>query len=132
MALIEIGCDPEDVTPPSPDPKPAKPPKFDDAADGANAVCTTWNVQSQSKSGETGIDGLPGVNGDPGNNGTDIGPLGKNNKETVLIGLMPDSQRYFEVHHAASDTFDKINQRELALGAGSMAALVYLLSEYGL
>lgn len=68
----------------------------------------------------------------PGYGGVDIGPLRKNSSETALIGLEPDSQRYFEVHHAASDTFDKINQRELALGAGSMAALVYLLSEYGL
>ena len=66
----------------------------------------------------------------PGHGGTDIEPLA--NEGTALIGLMPDSQRYFEVHHAATDTFDKINQRELALGAGSMAALVYLLSEYGL
>ncbi|MBK0402284.1 M20/M25/M40 family metallo-hydrolase [Adhaeribacter sp. BT258] len=68
----------------------------------------------------------------PGYGGVDINPLGKNSKETALIGLEPDSQRYFEVHHAASDTFDKINQRELALGAASMAALTYLLSEYGL
>lgn len=68
----------------------------------------------------------------PGYGGVDINPLRKNNAQTALIGLEPDSQRYFEVHHAASDTFDKINQRELALGAGSMAALAYLLSEYGL
>ncbi|KAA9325997.1 M20/M25/M40 family metallo-hydrolase [Adhaeribacter soli] len=68
----------------------------------------------------------------PGYGGVDIGPLRKNSPETALIGLEPDSQRYFEIHHAASDTFDKINQRELALGAGAMAALVYLLSEYGL
>ncbi|MFC5269676.1 M20/M25/M40 family metallo-hydrolase [Adhaeribacter terreus] len=67
-----------------------------------------------------------------GYGGVDIGPLAKNSNETALIGLEPDSQRYFEIHHAASDTFDKINQRELALGAASMAALTYLLSEYGL
>jgi hypothetical protein len=65
-----------------------------------------------------------------GHGGTDIGPL--EDGKVVLIGLEPDSQRYFEIHHAATDTFDKVNQRELALGAGSMAVLVYLLSEYGL
>ena len=27
----------------------------------------------------------------------------------VLSGLRPDSQRYFEYHHAANDTFDAIN-----------------------
>ena len=66
-----------------------------------------------------------------GHGGTDIGPLATTG-EVALIGLEPDSQRYFELHHAASDTFDKVNQRELALGAGAMAALVYLLSEHGL
>jgi hypothetical protein len=65
-----------------------------------------------------------------GHGGTDIEPL--QNGKVAIIGLEPDSQRYFEIHHAATDTFDKVNQRELALGAGSMAALVYLLSEYGL
>ncbi len=49
----------------------------------------------------------------------------------VLIGLSPDSQRYFDYHHAASDTFDKINRRELELGAAFMASMVYLLAEYG-
>lgn len=50
----------------------------------------------------------------------------------VLIGLSPDSQRYFDYHHAANDTFDKINKRELALGSAAMAALVYLLAEHGI
>jgi carboxypeptidase Q len=50
----------------------------------------------------------------------------------VLIGFLPDSQRYFDYHHTSIDTFDKINKRELELGAASMASLVWLLSEYGL
>ena len=32
----------------------------------------------------------------------------------------------------ASDTFDKINKRELELGAAAMTALVYLLDNYKL
>ena len=44
---------------------------------------------------------------------------------------MPDSQRYFDLHHAATDTFDKVNKRELELGAAAMASLAWLLSEYG-
>lgn len=63
--------------------------------------------------------------------GTDIGPL-KEHLSTPLIGLVVDSQRYFDYHHAASDTFDKINKRELHLGAAAMAAMVYMLSQYGL
>jgi hypothetical protein len=46
------------------------------------------------------------------------------------LGFIPDSQRYFDVHHAASDTFDKINKRELELGAASIAAMIYLLDMY--
>ncbi|MBD0258814.1 MAG: peptidase M28 family protein, partial [Cytophagales bacterium] len=49
-----------------------------------------------------------------------------------LIGYYPDSQRYFDYHHTPIDTFDKINKRELELGAAAMAALVYLLAENGL
>lgn len=65
-----------------------------------------------------------------GHGGADIGQLDE--EKTLLIGYRPDSQRYFDFHHAASDTFDKINQRELELGGANMAALIYLLSEHGL
>jgi carboxypeptidase Q len=61
--------------------------------------------------------------------GTDIGPLKKNG--TVLIGYTPDSQRYFDYHHTAIDTFDKVNRRELELGAAAISSMMYLLSEYG-
>lgn len=65
-----------------------------------------------------------------GGSGADIGPL-KNHKG-LLTGYRPDSQRYFDYHHTAADVFDAVNQRELELGAASMAALVYLLDKYGL
>jgi hypothetical protein len=50
----------------------------------------------------------------------------------LLIGFKPDSQRYFDFHHAKSDTLEAVNERELNLGAASMAALVYLIDKYGL
>jgi hypothetical protein len=62
--------------------------------------------------------------------GADIGPLAKQN--VALIGFLPDSQRYFDYHHTPQDTFDKVNKRELELGAASMAALVYLIDRNGL
>ncbi|MBK6933168.1 MAG: M28 family peptidase [Saprospirales bacterium] len=65
-----------------------------------------------------------------GGGGADIGPL--KSQRGLLSGYAPDSQRYFDYHHAASDVFDAVNQRELELGAASMAALVYLLDKYGL
>ncbi|KXN98716.1 peptidase M28 [Aequorivita aquimaris] len=64
-----------------------------------------------------------------GYGGADIGPLKGN--INVLAGLRPDSQRYFDYHHAANDTFDAVNKRELELGAATMASLVYLFDKYG-
>ncbi|MEG9328500.1 M20/M25/M40 family metallo-hydrolase [Salinimicrobium catena] len=64
-----------------------------------------------------------------GGSGADIGPLKGGN--IVLAGLRPDSQRYFDHHHAATDTFDAVNKRELELGAATMASLVYLVDKYG-
>ncbi len=64
-----------------------------------------------------------------GGSGADIGPL-KGNID-VLAGLRPDSQRYFDYHHASNDTFDAVNKRELELGAATMTALVYLFDKYG-
>lgn len=66
----------------------------------------------------------------PGHGGTDIGPL--KGQAQVLIGYDCDSQRYFDIHHTAADTFDKVNRRELELGGAGMASLIYLLSKYGL
>ena len=65
-----------------------------------------------------------------GHGGADIGPL--KNGTTVLAGLVPDSQRYFDYHHASNDTFDAVNKRELELGAATMTALVYLFDKYGI
>ncbi len=64
-----------------------------------------------------------------GHGGSDIGPLEGN--IDVIAGLRPDSQRYFDYHHAANDTFDAVNKRELELGAATMASLVYLFDTYG-
>ena len=64
-----------------------------------------------------------------GGSGADIGPL--KNEDIVLAGLRPDSQRYFDHHHAANDTFEHVNKRELELGAATMTALVFLIDKYG-
>lgn len=61
--------------------------------------------------------------------GADIGPLKKDG--LVMAGLRPDSQRYFDHHHAENDTFEHVNRRELQLGAATMASLVYLVDAYG-
>ena len=65
-----------------------------------------------------------------GGSGADISLLEKSNN--VLAGLRPDSQRYFDYHHAANDTFDAINKRELELGAFAITSLIYLFDKYGI
>ena len=63
-----------------------------------------------------------------GGSGVDIWelkPLG-----IPLMALVPDSQRYFDFHHCANDTFANVNIRELQLGSFAMAAMVYLIDKY--
>jgi hypothetical protein len=66
-----------------------------------------------------------------GGGGADIGPLKTVDSNVVLSGLVPDSQRYFDLHHAKTDVFENVNKRELLLGAVNMAAVVYLIDQYG-
>ena len=62
--------------------------------------------------------------------GADIGPL--RDRGPILIGLEPDSQKYFIYHHTEVDVFEAVDQRELELGAAAMTALVYLLEQEGI
>jgi carboxypeptidase Q len=70
-------------------------------------------------------------NWDGDGDGADISPLTRKLK-VPGIGLLVDSQRYFEVHHTPADVIENVNQRELHLGAAAMASLIYLISFYGL
>jgi carboxypeptidase Q len=65
-----------------------------------------------------------------GGGGADIGPLEK--QGTILFGLEPDNQRYFDVHHSRHDSLEAVHPRELELGAAAMAILARLLSEEAL
>ncbi|MGA9364936.1 MAG: M20/M25/M40 family metallo-hydrolase [Bacteroidota bacterium] len=65
-----------------------------------------------------------------GGGGADISALGK--KGVPLAGLSVDPQRYFDYHHSDSDTIDKVNERELELGAAAIAVLSYVVAEEGL
>lgn len=65
-----------------------------------------------------------------GHSGSDIEPF--TSAKIIKAGLHPDSQRYFDYHHAANDKFDGVNKRELELGAATMAALMYLIDQNGL
>ncbi len=65
-----------------------------------------------------------------GGGGADIGPL--KSQGGLLIGLRPDPQRYFDLHHTKNDNIDQVNKRELELGAAAMTSLVYLIDQMGL
>jgi hypothetical protein len=62
-----------------------------------------------------------------GEGGADIGPL---REEGVPVGeFLPDAARYFDFHHAATDTIDAVHPRELELGAASIAAFAWFAAE---
>ena len=65
-----------------------------------------------------------------GGSGADISFL--KSKNNVLVGLRPDSQRYFEYHHSENDVFSSINKRELELGAASIASFIFLVDYFKL
>ena len=47
-----------------------------------------------------------------GGGGADVGPI----HETFNVPageLMPDTQRYFDVHHSTNDVLENVNMREL-------------------
>lgn len=64
-----------------------------------------------------------------GYGGVDIGPLKEVYPGIPLFGFIPDSQRYFDYHHAPSDVFEAVNKRELELGAAAIASFVFLLDK---
>jgi Zn-dependent M28 family amino/carboxypeptidase len=65
-----------------------------------------------------------------GTAGSDVGPLMI--QGVTVAGLMPDSHRYFDYHHTAIDTLDKVSPRELHLGAAALTALIWLVDTQGL
>jgi len=62
--------------------------------------------------------------------GSDIEPM-HSRLGVPLAGLIPDSQRYFDLHHTNNDVFENVNHRELKLGAAVLAQFIWLISEHG-
>jgi len=57
----------------------------------------------------------------------DISPLKK--LDIPLAELVVDTQRYFDYHHSVEDTFDKVNKRELLLGAVAMTQMILMIDK---
>jgi carboxypeptidase Q len=62
-----------------------------------------------------------------GEGGSDVGKMIPAGVPT--FGLMQDSRTYFNYHHTAADTLDKIHSHELAENAAAMAVLAYALAD---
>jgi carboxypeptidase Q len=62
-----------------------------------------------------------------GGGGADISPM--RDDGVIQVGFEPDPQRYFDLHHTHEDTFDKVSPREINLGAGVIAAFLYVVAD---
>jgi Zn-dependent M28 family amino/carboxypeptidase len=61
-----------------------------------------------------------------GGGGSDIKPLGE--QGVLRIGFRPDDTHYFDVHHTAADTLDKVDPRALAESTAAIAGLAWQLA----
>ncbi|HEY0598802.1 M20/M25/M40 family metallo-hydrolase [Brevundimonas sp.] len=59
--------------------------------------------------------------------GADIGPLA--GAGVPVFGLNQDGTRYFDLHHTADDTLDKIDPAQLNQNVAAWAALVWLIAD---
>ena len=62
-----------------------------------------------------------------GGGGADISPMRA--AGVPMFSPVQDSSRYFDIHHTADDTFDKIDREELNTGVAAIAALLYTIAE---
>ena len=63
----------------------------------------------------------------PGGGGADIGPMKP--AGVPLLGLRQETTHYFDYHHTAADTLDKVRPDELARNVAAMAVMAYGLAE---
>ena len=62
-----------------------------------------------------------------GGGGADVSPMKKSG--VITASYLPDSQRYFDLHHSERDTIAQVSPREIELGAGLIASLVYVIAD---
>lgn len=62
-----------------------------------------------------------------GDGGVDIAPLKR--AGVPLLGIRQDSTGYFDIHHTADDTLDKVDEKDLVTSVAVTASLAYALAE---
>ncbi|MEP6646961.1 MAG: M20/M25/M40 family metallo-hydrolase [Saprospiraceae bacterium] len=65
-----------------------------------------------------------------GGGGADISSLKP--KSGLLIGLRPDSSRYFDYHHSDNDVLENVHPHELESGVAAIASFIYLVDQFGI
>ncbi len=65
-----------------------------------------------------------------GGGGVDVAPLAAGG--TIFASVIPDAQRYFDVHHSALDALASVHPRELELNAIALAVMAYVLAQEGI
>jgi carboxypeptidase Q len=65
------------------------------------------------------------INGD--RSGTDVEPMAPHGVPTLEI--LSANQKYFDYHHSAADTLDKVDPGELAEAVAAMAVLAYVVAD---
>ncbi|HWE25787.1 MAG TPA: M20/M25/M40 family metallo-hydrolase, partial [Myxococcales bacterium] len=88
------------------------------AGEGAQAFLVPWLEPLEPL-------GVADFGGEAG--GADIGPLGA--YRVPFVGVQQDVSHYFDYHHSAADTLDKVRPTELAQTAAAVAWVAYALAE---
>ena len=86
--------------------------------DGGGSMLAPWLGALESL-------GIHLEDGDAG--GADLGPLDP--AQVPLVSVHPDVTHYFDIHHSAADTLDKIDPENLAMNAAAIAVVAYALAE---
>jgi carboxypeptidase Q len=68
-----------------------------------------------------------GPDGGTAHGGTDIGPMVL--RGTPVIDLEQDGTRYFDIHHTADDTLDKIDRAQLAQATDAWTAMLRVVAD---
>ena len=88
------------------------------AGDGARAALAPWLEPLEAL-------GLPLEDGDAG--GADLSPMAP--ALVPLVRVNTDGTHYFDIHHSAADTLDKIDPQQLATNSAAIAMVAYALAE---
>ena len=88
------------------------------AGEGGVAMLEPWIAPLESL-------GLEVKSGDAG--GADLGPMEP--ASVPLVRVDTDGTHYFDIHHSAADTLDKIDPEQLAKNAAAIAMVAWALAE---